>query len=102
MIVTGCHNGSPNNTTGSGYGVRLRREDRDRHFRSHWPSVSVKLEGGGVPVDLTPSFWRSCTELRSAAIGKWLLDRGLAPWPKGHPPRLHLTRVGHRRFRLDP
>jgi hypothetical protein len=101
MIVTGWNNGSPNNTTGSGYGVRLRQEDRDKHFRPRWSSVSIKLEGGGgVPVNLTPSFWRRCAELRSPAIGKWLLDRDLAPWPKGNPPRLHLTRVGNRRFRL--
>jgi hypothetical protein len=29
------------------------------------------------------SFWRSCSEFRNTNIGRWLLDRGLAPWPKG-------------------
>jgi hypothetical protein len=102
MIVTGWNDGSPNNTTGSGYGVRLRREDRDKHFHLDWSSVSVELEGTrAITVSLTPSFWRRCTELRNLAIGKWLLDHGLAPWPKGKPPKMRLEQVGDRRFRLS-
>ncbi len=102
MIVKGWNDGSPNNTTGSGYGIRLRRGDRDKHFRPDWSSVSVELEGGGtITVNLTPSFWRRCTELRNPAIGKWLLDHGLAPWPKGNPSRMKLEPVGDRRFRLS-
>ena len=101
MIVTVWSDGSPNNTTGSGYGVRLRPKDRDKHFHPDGSSVGIELEGGGaIVVNLTPSFWRRCTELRDPAIGKWLLEHGLAPWPKGNPPKLHLTRVGNRRFRL--
>jgi hypothetical protein len=102
VIVTGWNNGSPNNTTGSGYGVRLRREDRNKHFRPDWSSVNVELEGvGATTVNLTPSFWRRCTELRSPAIGKWLLNHGLAPWPKGNPPKMRLEQVDDRRFRLS-
>jgi hypothetical protein len=33
MLVTGWSNGSPNDLTRSGYGVRLSREDRDGYFR---------------------------------------------------------------------
>jgi hypothetical protein len=102
MIVTGWSDGSPNNASGSGYGVRLRREDRDKHFRSAWSSVSVELEeAGAVTVKLTPSFWRRCIELRSPAIGKWLLDHGLAPWPKGSPPKMRLEPAGDGRSRLS-
>ena len=32
MIVVGWNNGSPNNRTGAGYGVRIVREDRDMVF----------------------------------------------------------------------
>jgi len=101
MIVTAWSNGSPNYTTGGGYGIRLSRRERDAHFRPEWPSVVVELEGARtITVNLAPSFWRRCTELKSAAIGKWLLDHELAPWPKGSPPKLKLEPRGDRRFRL--
>ena len=36
MIVVGWNNGSPNNRTGAGYGVRIVREDRDMYvFPEH-------------------------------------------------------------------
>ena len=102
MVVTGWNDGSPDNETGSGYGLRLSWQDRDRYFQREWPSVTVELGGEGpAEVRLAPSFWRRCTELRGAAIGEWLLHHGFAPWPKGHPPRLRLKSVGGRRFRLS-
>ena len=71
MVVTGWNNGSPNNTTGSGYGIRLSRRDRDKYFRREWPFVTIELEGGDTTeVNLAPSFWRRCTEVRGVAIGK--------------------------------
>ena len=100
MIVSGWNSGSPNNATGGGYGIRMSRRDRDEYFDPKWPWVTIELEELGVTeVNLAPSFWRGCTELRGAAIGKWMLERGLAPWPKGEPPRLRLEPVGERRFR---
>jgi hypothetical protein len=36
--------------------------------------------GEPVLVPISSSFWRSCRELRSAAIGQWLLRSELAPW----------------------
>jgi len=103
MIVTGWKAGSPNNRTGGGYGIRLTRRDRDIYFQKWWPAVDIELSGvGPVEVNLSRSFWKNCIELRSAAIGKWMLDRGLAPWLKGNPPRLQLEPCGDRRFRLIP
>ena len=101
MIVSGWNNGSPSKTTGGGYGIRMSWRDRDEYFDPEWPWVTIELEELGVTeVNLAPSFWRGCTELRGAAIGKWMLERGLAPWPKGEPPRLRLEPAGERRFRL--
>jgi hypothetical protein len=101
MIATGWPNSSPNNSTGGGYGIHLSHADRDRYFQREWSTVIIEPEDASpVEVKLTSSFWRDCTELRSASIGKWMLDHKLAPWPKGNPPKLHLTRVGNRRFRL--
>jgi len=64
--------------------------------------VIIEFEDGEeVEVKLLPSFWGGCPELRSARIGKWMLKRGLAPWPKGSPSRLSLEPMGvRRRFKL--
>lgn len=87
MLVIGWSNGSPNNRTGAGYGVRILRVDRDRHFDRTWSSVAIEIEKvGTAQVNLSASFWRGCIELRSARIGKWMLDEDIAPWPYGKPP----------------
>jgi len=101
MRVTGWTNGSPNPGTGAGYGVRINRADRHRYFSRDWPSVSLLLDGGHqVTVNVSASFWRGCPELRHKEIGRWLLARGLAPWPTGKPPTLELSPIGAQRFRL--
>ena len=102
MIATGWNGSSPNNMTGAGYGIRVSRQNRDRYFRRGWPSVTIELENWGTTeANLTPSFWRGCTEMRGREIGKFLLDYGLAPWHKGKPPRLKLEPIGPRRFILN-
>lgn len=102
MIVSGWSDGSPNNSTGSGYGVRLSRSDRDGWFRKEWSSVNLEIEGKRtIEVNVAPSFWRGCTELRHSEIGWFLLHNGLAPWPKGAPPRVRLEPLGGRRFKLS-
>lgn len=62
--------------------------------------MAVWMSGVPVLVPLSRSFWRSCPELRSAAIGQWLLRNGLAPWPRGAPPAVVLSPAGTRRFQL--
>lgn len=102
MIVKGWSSGAPNGRTGAGYGVRITHRDRDRYFCPEWPSVTVELDQGAtIQVNLSSSFWRRCSELRKQEIGKWMLDRGLAPWPKGRPPQMRLEPIGQRRFRLS-
>ncbi len=51
---------------------------------------------------LSESFWRDCSELRSAAVGRWLLAAGLAPWPRGAPPVLELVPVVGNTFAVAP
>lgn len=100
MIVRGWSNGSPR-LSGAGYGLRLSAADRDQHFRREWTAVELHLAPYGVTnVALSASFWRTCTELRSADIGRWLIAQQLAPWPKGAPPHLNLEHLGDARFRL--
>jgi hypothetical protein len=101
VIVTGWSNGSPKTSTGSGYGIRVGRGDREQYFRRAWSSVVVELDDGSqIEVNLSDAFWCGCAELRKKEIGRWMLDRGLAPWPKGNPPRLRLEPVHEERFRL--
>jgi hypothetical protein len=100
MHVTAWSNGRPLRT-GAGYGIRLSAGDRERFFDPGWSDVSVEVaDGEPFLVPLSGSFWRSCPELRSAAIGQWLLRSGLAPWPRGAPPGLVLSAAGTRQFRL--
>lgn len=98
MHATGWHNGgAPQDPTG--YGLKVVARDRDRYFDQEWSDVVLDLEGAGdVRVQLSRSFWRSCTELRSADVGRWLLSQGAAPWLKGNPPGIVVTPDTENRF----
>ena len=86
ITVRAWSNGRPLHT-GAGYGVRLSDHDRDQYFDPEWHEVIVELDRGEtVSVPLSNSFWGSCPELRSAAIGRWLQHNGVAPWALGAPP----------------
>lgn len=98
--ATGWSNGAPL-VTGAGYGVRISRADRDLYFDPSWSQIVVELGSRRTTVRLSESFWRNCHELRSAAIGRWLLDNDLATWPAGEPPVVDVQPVGERTFRLS-
>ncbi len=94
-------NGSPSEP-GAGYGLRVSKADRDMAFSKDWPAVTLLLpDGHEICGEITPSFWRKCSEIRSAGIGQWLLRERLAPWPKGRPPTVVLEPAGPARFRVS-
>lgn len=100
MRARGWNNGHPLDS-GAGYGLRISAGDRDRFFDRGWNRVVVDLDDdGSAEVSLSPSFWRTCVELRSAEVGRWLLRRGLAPWPNGDPPTILLDPLGGNRFKI--
>ena len=102
MIVTGWNNGSPDDRTGAGYGIRITRRDQTSYFNKSWSSITIQLENGdSVDIRLSDSFWRRCSELRNAKIGKWMINNRLAPWSKGSPPNLELKPVAEKQFRLN-
>ena len=93
--------GGPDKTSGAGYGVRISHADRDAQFNPSWTSVTVAIAGvADIRVPISRSFWRLCSELRSAEIGRWMLRKGLAPWPKGRPPVFELTPLAPAKFAL--
>jgi hypothetical protein len=104
MVVTAWRNGTPNRETGSGFGVRIRKADRNEHFHRDWDEVCLLLEGEDQYRSVSvsgESFWHDCPELRSQAIGQWFLLHGLSDWPPGYPPEFTLTRVVDNHFTLS-
>ncbi|GAH18238.1 unnamed protein product, partial [marine sediment metagenome] len=75
--------------SGAGYGLKVKCEDRKKYFKKDWKSVNLRLAGRNEPVEvnISPSFWGDCRELRNKKIGKWLLDKRFAPWKKHNPPK---------------
>ena len=101
MDVVGWNNGSPDNITGAGYGIRISKDNRKKYFKEEWTNVIVDIEGEvTVSVNLTNSFWKKCSELRSSMIGKWMIESKLAPWIKGKPPKMKLYPLESNRFKL--
>ena len=87
---------------GGGYGLRLKRADRDQFLQREWKHLVLELEGRPTPIKVNidkPSFWDgTCYELVKKEIGEWLIANGLAPWPKQHPPKLRMEHISENRF----
>jgi len=99
MMANGWHNGGADATQPAGYGIKFSADDRDRYFDDSWDHVVVNLDGAEpTTIKLSESFWRRCSELRSADIGRWLLASGAAPWPKQDPTKIIVTPVVGNRF----
>ena len=100
FIARAWSNGSPSES-GAGYGLRVSKADRDTAFSREWTDVTLIFpDGREIRAEIKPSFWRKCSEFRSAEIGKWLLREQLAPWPKGSPPTVVLEPAGPAKFRV--
>ncbi|HEX3666023.1 MAG TPA: hypothetical protein VHU23_12420 [Rhizomicrobium sp.] len=104
MIVTAWNNGH-HCASGAGYGLKLSAADRDEHFKRQWKTVSLQFPDVAQPVRINidkHSFWNSsCRELISRDIGQWLLESGLAPWPRGRPPKVTLHVTGEAAFKVQ-
>ena len=100
MKVVGWNNGSPNNITGAGYGIKVNPKDRDKYFQKAWKEIIIILDDKEIKVNLSESFWKRCSELRKKEIGRWMIEKGIAPWCKGNPPELELVPEKDNRFVL--
>ena len=77
---------------GATSGLRVDAESRRRVFlplKGVLRRVRIVLPGHAVQpwCTLSPTFWTTCPEFRSAEIGKWMEKRGDKPWPLRKPPR---------------
>ena len=98
MYATAWHNGGPPRDPG-GYGLKFAERDRDRDFDPEWKEIVLEFEAAdAVTVELSPSFWRTCKEIRSPAIGTWLIEADVAPWMRGSPPGVVVTAIEGNRF----
>jgi hypothetical protein len=104
MIVTAWNNGA-HSRNGAGYGFRVTIEDRDEHFKPEWEKIVLEIEGDEQQYEVEinkEGFWgENCREIRSNAIGKWLRQRGMAPWTKGNPPRFVVDPIEENRFSVS-
>jgi hypothetical protein len=104
MIVKAWNNGAYS-SSGAGYGLKITVVDRDRYFHTDWEDVILELEEYPHLVEVNvkkESFWGPvCRELISKDIGVWMRENGLAPWPKGRPPKLEMQPIGGRRFKIS-
>ena len=104
LVLTGWRGGA------DGWGLRVPSrylgifQENQRRLASE-PLV-VEMPGMSAPirVRLSPSFWRSCPEVRGADIGRWMRSRGEAPWEMRRPPKYRATlTIGQEIvLRLDP
>jgi hypothetical protein len=102
MIVSARKSGQCEGKPGAGYGIRIHPKDRDAHFQRGWKFVFIRIEDGpSFRVVVRPSFWKRCPDLTHAKMGEWLLEQGLASWPKGTPPTFELEPMGEREFNLS-
>lgn len=102
MFATAWKNGRQNEFTGSGYGIRVGKRERDKYFDRSWKSVFIDIGGTGNwrEFKIRNTFWGNCSEFRSAAIGKYLIENDFGDWVKGVPPALDFFPQDGNRFIL--
>ncbi len=90
----------------TGYGLKISAKNRDAFLQREWRTVNLHLAGRSEPIEVNidkRSFWNdTCRELINKEIGIWFEEYGLAPWPKGRPPKLKLVLKAPRSFAVHP
>jgi hypothetical protein len=88
---------------GGTFGVRVGKENRDKHFVRTWSRIEVDVDGKFCEFALTNRFWNKCPEFRDSGdtvIQNWLQRHHTIDWSTGQPPRFQLLPLGGVRFRL--
>lgn len=103
MFVGKAWNNGDKNKSGSGYGIRLERKDRDKYFSKTSKHVFLRLDGQTEDITVNidkPGFWNGCIELIKKDIGLWFIDNGKVSWEFNNPPELQLGPIGNDRFKV--
>ncbi len=85
---------------GGCYGIRVGQSNARKHFPTHWSDIEVTIGRRTHTFPLSKTFWTTCPEFRGAVVEIWLKSHGLIPWSFGSPPKVTLTSLGGRTFRL--
>lgn len=104
MFPATAWKGGTNRKGGAGYGLKIAATDRDQFFERSWRKVDLVLPNGKtVTANIAKSsFWNdTCRELINKEIGFWLINEGLAPWPKGFPPKVVLRSIREATFQVS-
>lgn len=88
-------------TGGALLGLRFGARNARAFVDPDWTEIVVELDGQPHVFPIRGSFWRHCPEVRGKAITAWFRRHGLAPWPRGRPPRVWLIHLGANRFRAE-
>ena len=94
IILTGGYWG-PKYSRHKPNALSISEDDRDHLFkrlksRLDQKGVFIVFPFGRSPplfLEVTPSFWSTCSEFRSPKLGAWMKKRGDAPWHEGVPPK---------------
>lgn len=104
--LSGWSNGNWRDGEGKGtFGFSVGKKGREEWFSEEWLEVVVELptphgEAFQIAIELLPSFWKKCPELRHEEIKEWMIDRGDIepsgrPWPMGQPPKYEAELTGN-------
>ena len=104
FITSAWHNGSPNHTTGAGFGVSIDVAGRNilkQILRLQTPNkVELRIDGDWVSINIADTFWTTCPEWRKKEIGAWLIANNRDDWEFNNPTKIRVTHLGDNRFAL--
>ncbi|UCF81143.1 MAG: hypothetical protein JSV08_01595 [Acidobacteriota bacterium] len=100
MVVTGWHNGIPDNKTGAGYGIRITPGDRDQYFERDWTGITLQFDDGDtvtIDLGLTREEFAQLVGAHKQAVYLW--ERGVVPRDALKAKILGLRKIGAREAR---
>ena len=89
---------------GEWYGFRISKTERDSCFSRELQTVILELPHGNgtvrIQVNVSPSFWKNCPELRSSKIRNWFNECGYSAPTTIKVPRFQAEFVNQNTIRI--
>ena len=99
IIVKTWSNGKANEKTGSGYGLRIGKNNRDKYFSDNVKYFLI-INNKKIKMNITPGFYKECPEIRDKEIGMFLVNNNLHKWKKRSTHPLNMIKVDDETFEL--